>query len=125
MENVLWVGLGGFVGANVRYGLTLWISQFAAREGWTFPLATLVINFSGSFLLAFFITLFSDRLSPQVRLLVATGFFGAYTTFSTFAVESVALWQNGDRLGAVGNVLLTNGLCLAGVILGIIIANRS
>jgi len=91
-----------------------------------FPWGTLLINFSGSFLLAAFLGWSAHRINvdPRLRLLVATGFFGAYTTFSTYANESVALWQAGNWLGALGNVLGTNLVCLAGVLLGLALASR-
>jgi CrcB protein len=123
VENFVLVGLGGFVGANLRYWLSTWIAR---QWGSAFPWGTLVINFSGSLLLAAFLGWSANRINvdPRLRLLFATGFFGAYTTFSTYANESVALWQSGNWVGALGNVLGTNLACLVGVLLGLALASR-
>ena len=123
METLLLIGLGGFIGANVRYLISGWV---AAHIGSSFPWGTLAVNFTGSLLLAVFLAWAAGYtiLDPRVRLILATGFFGAYTTFSTYANESVALMQGGDWLGAIGNVLGTNLICLLGAIVGLAIGSR-
>ena len=117
------IGVGGLIGANLRY----WVSGWAVeRFGATFPWGTLIINLSGSALLGVFLGWASNHIDvdPRIRLLVATGFFGAYTTFSTYANESVAMLQSGNWVGVLGNVLGTNLLCLGGALLGVLIATR-
>ena len=123
METILLIGLGGFIGANLRYLVSGWA---VGHFGNAFPWGTLIVNFSGSCLLALFIGWAANHagFDPRVRLLVAVGFFGAYTTFSTYATESVALLQVGDWLGAVGNVLGTNLICILGAIVGLAVGNR-
>lgn len=123
METILLIGLGGFLGANVRYFVTLWTIE---RFGTAFPWGTLLVNFSGSLLLALLLAFAANRLEfdPRLRLLLATGFFGAYTTFSTYANEAVALAASGNWLGAAGNVLGTNVVCIAGVLVGLAIGSR-
>ncbi|HKO01402.1 MAG TPA: CrcB family protein, partial [Thermoanaerobaculia bacterium] len=81
MSRFLVVAAGGAAGAVARYGVTLAVAIFWRRD---FPLATFLINVSGSFILGFFATLAAERaaIDPLWRLLVATGFVGAYTTFS-------------------------------------------
>lgn len=118
MQHILIVGLGGFIGANARYWLTHWITQ---QVGTGFPLATLLINISGSLLLGLFMAWFSGRagLPDELRLLFATGFCGAYTTFSTYAVDTVLLGQGGQGTKAVINLLITNGLCLVAAAAGL------
>lgn len=126
MQDLLWVGLGGFIGANMRYVMTLWVnSVFVPRLG-AFPWGTMAVNVLGSFGLAVFGVWFGSRvgLSPTVRLLIGTGFFGAFTTFSTFANESITLAQQGNWMPFVVNVVVTNGLCLLGVVLGLMVAGR-
>jgi fluoride exporter len=82
--NSLLVGLGGAAGSVVRYQLTLWIRD----RQWTadFPLPTLLINISGSFLLGLLAATLKDRTGPAY-LLLGIGFCGGYTTFSTFSLE--------------------------------------
>jgi CrcB protein len=90
---------GGALGTNARY----WLGRWVAAQGWTahFPLATLLINVSGSLLLGAVAALCRDR-APAAYLLLGVGFCGGYTTFSTFAFETVDLL----RKGAVGLALL-------------------
>ena len=111
MKEALWVGLGGFVGANARYFLGLWV---ATRFGTTFPYGTFVINITGSFILGLIMgTLEGHVLSPVVRLSAAIGFVGAYTTFSTWTYETVRLIENGSVLLGTVNVV---GSVLAGLL---------
>lgn len=123
METLFLIGVGGFVGANVRFLVSGWVAQ---QLGVRFPWGTLVVNFTGSLLLALFIAWAAGytTLDSRIRLFLATGFFGAYTTFSTYATESVALLQGGDWIGALGNVLGTNLVCLIGAIVGLAIGSR-
>ena len=109
MDRIWWVGLGGFLGANCRYWLGLWIAE---RFSSNFPIGTLTINTTGSFILGLFFALAIDRipLDPAVRLLVAVGFCGGYTTFSTYSYEALALLGERAYLPAaayvIGSVLL-------------------
>jgi len=122
MESVLIIGIAGFIGANVRYFVATWAAQ---QYGTTFPWGTLIINLTGSFLLAVFTAYAGNRLAldPRIRLFIAVGFFGAYTTFSTYANDSVGLLRSGAWINAVVNVLLTNGLCLIGALIGLMLGN--
>lgn len=102
----LWVGLGGFLGANTRFWLGGWIAE---RYGTQFPWGTFVINVSGSFILGLFATLISERIiaAPYWRLLIPIGFVGAYTTFSTFEYETLTLTESGALLRAAANVVFS------------------
>ena len=95
------VGAGAALGANLRYGVGLWFAAFAPEA---FPWGTLFINLGGSLLLGLFLTIIGERVAepPLVRLFVATGFLGAYTTFSTLSAETVALGEAGRWPLAVG-----------------------
>ena len=83
----LWVGLGGFLGANARYWVGGWV---VARFGTALPWATMTVNVTGSFLLGLISTILAERhgAPPALRLLIPVGFLGAYTTFSTFELET-------------------------------------
>jgi CrcB protein len=120
MKEVLWVGLGGFIGANARYLLGGWI---AARLGPAFPYGTFVINISGSFILGLIMgTLEGHVLSPVVRLSAAIGFVGAYTTFSTWSYETIRLIEDGSVLlaaaNAFGSLAVGIGAAIAGLAAG-------
>ncbi len=126
MDTLIYVGLGGFFGANARYLLTNWADGLMQARWGDFPFGTLLVNLLGSFALALFGTWLAARsgLSPQLRLLVGAGFFGAFTTFSTFANESFSLWQSQGTSAFLLNVALNNGLCLAGVVFGLLLGQR-
>ena len=82
LRTALLIGLGGFVGANLRYWLGGWIAQ---KIGVLFPIETMLINLSGSFLLGLFMTLaLHFPWSPEWRQLIAIGFIGSFTTYSTY-----------------------------------------
>jgi CrcB protein len=117
----LLIGIGGFLGANARYLVGGWIAE---RFGAAFPYGTLVINVSGSFILGFFLVFISERLfvHPNWRLFFAIGFLGAYTTFSTFSFESLALIQERAYLLAMANMVGSVLLGLTAALGGMIVA---
>lgn len=97
MTKYLMVGIGGFLGAMAR----LWLDGFVSeRLGTLFPYGTFIINCTGSFLIGLVITLFAERAhwNPNWRYLVAIGFIGAYTTFSTFEYETLRSIQSSEFL---------------------------
>jgi crcB protein len=116
------IGIGGFLGANARYLVGNWAAQ---RWGTEFPSGTLLINVAGSFLLGLFATLaMSLTWSDNARLLIAVGFLGAFTTFSTFAFESLSLLQQGRQQFALAAAYLLGScaLGLAAAALGVLAA---
>ncbi len=121
MIDLFVISLAAVVGANARYLL----SRILARElGSAFPYGTLVINVAGSFLAGFFIIWTTERVlvDPRWRLLIVVGFCGSFTTFSSYAYESMTLFERGQWLLMVGNVLSNNLLCLTAAIGGIMLA---
>ena len=123
METILLIGIGGFIGANVRYWVSIWA---AARFGPAFPWGTLIINLTGSALLGLFNGWAGNHfnIDPRIRLFVAIGFFGAYTTFSTYANETVTLLRVADWVSVLLNILGTNACCILGALTGVIIGSR-
>lgn len=119
----LMVAIGGAAGAVARYAVSLVVALFWKSE---FPLATLLINVSGAFILGFFSTMAAERIpvDPLWRLLIATGFVGAYTTFSTFEYETERLTSTGAAGWALVNVLTSVIVGFAAVRLGVILARR-
>jgi CrcB protein len=116
------VSVGGFCGAVARYLAGLWAVE---RWGAALPWGTLLINLSGSFVLGFYLTLVTERCAGRStsRLLVATGFLGAYTTFSTFSYEVVQLMTQGHQLQALGYVAGSLVLGLAAAAVGMLAAH--
>lgn len=121
MSDFLIISLGAILGANARY----WIGGWAAsRFGTAFPYGNLIINLTGSFVLGLFMTLATGRylVDARLRILIAIGFLGAYTTFSSYTYESVQLMLAGQwRLGLLnlfGSASLGAVAIAAGVFLG-------
>ena len=121
MRTFLLIGLGGALGAWARWGVS---GVIAARWGGAFPLGTLLVNATGCFVIGFFLTLVAARFgdSASTRALVATGFLGAYTTYSTFSFETVTLLRDGEGLTAVGYIAASLLLGLAATAAGIVVA---
>lgn len=121
MNRFLLIAIGAALGANARYLVNIWAAN---RFGADFPYGTLLVNISGSFILGFLLALTTDRLSlsPDMRLLLAVGFLGSYTTFSSYAVESLNLWRNTGLWLALRNIVLNNGIGLAFALLGTYVA---
>lgn len=126
---LFWMMLAGALGVAARYGLTLWIQSWLEKRampsaalavsGGVFPLGTLVINVLGSLLLAFVTTLVAhEYIKPEWRLILGTGFLGAFTTFSTFELEGEELLARGANGAAAlyigGNLVLGFGAILLG-----------
>jgi fluoride exporter len=109
------------LGANLRY----LISRLAVREfGAIFPYGTLAINVAGSFIVGFFVIWTTERvlLDPRWRLLVVVGFCGSFTTFSGYAFETMAYFEQGQWALMLANIFSNNLLCLGGALAGIALA---
>jgi CrcB protein len=116
---MLWyIAFGSAVGGVSRYLLGGLIQRYA---GGTFPLGTLVINVTGSFLLGLLYRYAADSaaITPEVRAMLTIGLCGGYTTFSTFSYETVRLIEDGEGLRALAYVALSLALAIGGTVLGI------
>jgi CrcB protein len=117
LKNFLAISSAAIVGANLRYLL----SRIAARQlGPVFPYGTLFINIVGSFIVGFFIIWTTERvlIDPRWRLLVVIGFCGSFTTFSSFAFETMAYFEQGQWGLMMVNILSNNLLCLGAALAG-------
>lgn len=117
--NLLAVAVGGAIGACTRYLVSGWA---AGRFSAEFPMGTLIVNIVGCFIIGVFMTLATERLmlSPYWRLVLAVGFLGGLTTFSSFGYETLRLVEEADLLQAFWNIALNLGVGLGATWLGII-----
>lgn len=121
MLDFLAISVGAIVGANLRY----WMSRSAVRLlGPVFPYGTVSINVLGSFVLGFFLVWTSERVlvDPRWRLLIAVGFCGGYTTFSSYAYETMAFFEQGQWTLMAANFLANNLLACGAVLAGMVLA---
>lgn len=113
----LLIAVGGGAGAVARYGIGGWIQE---RAGFAFPWGTLVVNLLGSLLLGFALRYLEGiRIGPDMRALVSVGILGAFTTFSTFSYETVALLEEGAFSRALAYAIGSLVLGLLAVYVGI------
>ena len=123
LVSYLLIAAGGGLGSLARYlAGTAIMTRFATR----FPLGTLLINVTGSFLIGLLMTLLTERLHPHPnwRLLLVVGFLGGYTTFSSFEWETYAAIREGGFWIGLANVVGSVGLGYAAVWLGALLARR-
>lgn len=121
MQTVLLISLGAIVGVNLRYFVAQYVSRLIPSD---FPFGTLIINISASFVLGLFLVWTSERVltDPRWRLLIAVGFCATYSTYSSYAYETFALFEKGHLPLAALNVLVTNAVCFIAVLLGAALA---
>lgn len=116
-KKILLLGVGGFIGSNLRYWITGWITDIF---GSYLPYGTLVVNGLGSFILGFLMMYGAEvaEIDPQIRLLIGTGMLGALTTFSTFSYETINLFRESSYFLGILNIFLNIGIGLTSVWLG-------
>lgn len=127
MARFLWICLGGAIGTGARYLLSGWLSSWLLRvNGPGFPYGTLAVNVIGSFLLGLLmqISLSVESFPPTLRMVLATGVIGGFTTYSTFNYETLDLFQKDAWLLGFANLGITVAACFAAGLLGIV-AGRS
>ena len=122
LKSILFVGIGSFAGGVLRYIISYLMKNVSSYQ--TFPWATLIANLVGCFLIGIIFAIFSkySNTNNPLYLLLATGFCGGFTTFSTFANESLQMIQSGNILGFVSYTLTSIILGIILVWLGYIIA---
>lgn len=120
-SNLLWVGLGGFAGSVLRYGVGIGIAALVSMRGggMRFPVATLAVNVVGSLLIGMLLR-YVEQGSAQ-HLLGVVGFCGGFTTFSTFSLESVRLLREGHTSTALLYIGISLVLCIGATFLGMTI----
>jgi CrcB protein len=121
MQSFLLVGLGGALGSMGRYGFSVLVGRFWMNP---FPLGTLLINILGSFAMGILIGLlakFTPEWSPTARLFVAIGVLGGFTTFSSFSLDAIALFERGQMGAALTYALLSVVVSVAALYFGLLI----
>jgi fluoride exporter len=121
VKDFLAISIAALVGANLRYLLSRLTVE---KLGPIFPYGTLLINVAGSFIVGFFVIWTTERvlIDPRWRVLVVVGFCGSFTTFSSYAFETVAYFEHGQWLLMLANVLSNNLLCLGAALVGMALA---
>lgn len=121
MQTILLISLGAILGANLRYFVAQYVTKLIPSS---FPFGTLIINISASFVLGFFLIWTTERVlaDPRWRLFAAVGFCGGYSTYSSYAYETFALFEQGHFAFAAWNIVATNVVCFVAVILGAALA---
>ena len=120
MYHVLIVAAGGAIGAAARHLVGL----VALRVGGlSFPWGTLTVNIAGSFLMGVLIALLARRVgaSAELRLFLATGILGGFTTFSAFSLDVVVLWERGAQLAAAGYIAASVAGAIAALFFGLMV----
>lgn len=117
MQHIILIAVGGSLGAVARYSLSTFVYNTTND---IFPYGTLAVNVTGSFLIGVFIELFDTIIIPsEWRSFITIGFLGAYTTFSTYTLETINLFRDGEIRLAAFNVLANNLIAILFVVAGI------
>ncbi len=120
MLNILYVGLGGFIGSILRYLVFLSSNHLL---GSNLPYSTIIVNIVGSFFIGFLYQFFNNYffIFKSAKLLIKVGFLGGFTTFSTFSIDTFILYQNYGKFFAVSYIILSVVLSLFALLLGMFV----
>lgn len=123
MKQVLAVAAGGALGSALRFWMSTWVHGIAGRG---FPYGTLTVNVLGSFLMGLLCVLLIDKfnVSLEWRAALLTGVLGGFTTFSSFSMETLTLFEMGEPFKASLYILLSIAVCLAATWLGVVVARQ-
>lgn len=123
MTSLLAIAAGGAAGALLRFVCMQGLHSLLGRG---FPYGTLFVNVSGSLLMGFLYIILFERVTVSVewRAILLIGLLGAFTTFSTFSIETLNLMEQGELLKAVVNILLNVSLCLVACWMGLILGRQ-
>ncbi|WP_448823021.1 fluoride efflux transporter CrcB [Capnocytophaga sp.] len=123
IKDILIVGLGSFVGGTLRYMLSIAFNKIA--RSCRFPIGILVVNVLGCFLIGVLYSYFKNRVGESLLpLLLMTGVLGGFTTFSTFSLEVLQLYQQNELLKAILYVIVSVGIGILACFLGCIVGNK-
>ncbi|MBI2792564.1 MAG: fluoride efflux transporter CrcB [Gammaproteobacteria bacterium] len=124
MNNVLLIGIGSGIGGIFRYLLSSIVYQYFGR---TFPYGTLIVNAVGCLVMGFLFVILLERfdgIGSQLRAFLLIGFLGGFTTFSSFSIETLNLFENGQQLFAFLNIMVSVILCLSLTWLGMLLGRQ-
>ena len=115
VNTVLFIGLGGFIGANLRYLIGVYLNKYSHEMT-----GTLIVNITGSFCIALFFGFIAQKYSvnDNLKYFFPIGLLGSYTTFSTFSYTTLILINEGNYVRAGMNIILTFSLCLLFTFIG-------
>ncbi len=123
MKNLILIALGGGTGAVCRHLVSI---AGLRLLGPVFPWGTVTVNILGSLLMGIFVEVLAQRLnaSPELRYLIATGFLGGFTTFSTFSLDVAVLWERGEPIATVAYVLVSLVLSVSALFAGLYLTRQ-
>ena len=123
MLQIVSIAIGGATGALLRFWMSSGIHSFLGRG---FPYGTLVVNVSGSFVMGFLYVFILEKMeiNTEWQAALMIGLLGAFTTFSTFSIETMNLIEAGDISKAGLNIILSVSLCLIGCWMGMVLGRQ-
>ena len=123
LKTLMFIAIGGSIGAVMRFLTQVTVYELAGRS---FPYGTLVVNVVGSFLMGLLSIFLVEKfdLGAEWHLAILIGVLGSFTTFSTFSIETLVLFEQGDIIKAMSNIILSVTLCVGSVWVGAYVAKQ-